>query len=187
MSCDWRFVLTAKRRRSLWRHLLRAGTRTTLCEISYPWIFLVDIHAVSWISLLRTAGYWHVLNWVPKLPTRLTQSVTLRDTRGSNLGQKTVYRKGSRGFSQCLKQAYYPFLPSIFQFIIDYHSINRCCITDNVVKQRDYRTTEASLPTNVSSEPFLVFKIRNCKSSVMDCQSGWITSLEAHSLAESLF
>jgi hypothetical protein len=139
MSCEWRFVLTAKRRRSLWRHLLRAGTRTTLYEISYPWIFLVDIHTVIWISLLWTTGYSHFLNWVPKLPTRLTQSVTLRNTRGSNLGQNTVYPVGSRGFSQCLKQAYYPFLPSIFQVIIDYQPINRCCITDNVVKQRDYK------------------------------------------------
>lgn len=48
-------------------------------------------------------------------------------------------------------------------------------------------TTEASLPTNVSSQTFHVFKIRNCKSSVMYCQSSWIISLEAHILAEGYF
>jgi len=113
--------------------------------------------------------------------------VTLRDTRGSNLGKNIDYREGSRGSSQCLKQAYYPFLPSLFQFIIHCHSTNRRCITDNVVKQKNCRTTEASLPTNVSSQPFHVFKIRNCKSSVMNCLSSWITSLESHTLGEAYF
>jgi hypothetical protein len=111
-------VLTAKRRRSLWRHLLHAGTRTTLCDISYPWICMVDVYAVSWTSLLRTSDYWHVLNPVPKLLTRLTQSVTLRNTRGSNLGQNTDYPEGSRGFSLCLQQAYYPFLSSLFHSLL---------------------------------------------------------------------
>jgi hypothetical protein len=51
----------------------------------------------------------------------------------------------------------------------------------------NYRTTETLLTTNVSSEPFHVFKIHNCKSSVMNCQSSWITSLAAHTLAEANF
>jgi hypothetical protein len=34
-----------ERRRSLWRHLLHSGTSTSLCEISYPWICVGDIHA----------------------------------------------------------------------------------------------------------------------------------------------